>query len=77
MTELRAYRRQLELTQEGLADLLGVPLNSLRMWDSGLRPTPGQVLHRARSAAVEALLDRELLTLPTLAVEQKVLIGDN
>ena len=72
MTELRAYRRQLELTQEGLADLLRVSLNSLRMWDSGLRPTPGQVLHRARSAAAEALLDRELLTLPKRAVELKV-----
>jgi DNA-binding transcriptional regulator YiaG len=47
--------------------MLGVPVNSLRMWDSGLRPTPNRILERARSAAVHAARYHEPLTLPALA----------
>jgi hypothetical protein len=42
------------------------------MWDSGLRPTPGHIVERARAAVSDALRDRELLTLPELASELRV-----
>lgn len=67
MTELRSYRRQIGLSQAQLADLLGVPLNSLRMWDSGIRPTPVEALEQALRAAVKASHDQEPLNLPELA----------
>jgi DNA-binding transcriptional regulator YiaG len=67
VTELREYRPQLELTHVELAVLLEVPLNSLRMWDSGLRPTPAAILECARCSAAEAVREREPVTLPQLA----------
>ena len=51
----------------GARDILSVPLNSLRMWDSGLRPTPGDILEQARIAAAEAIRDQQPLNLPDLA----------
>lgn len=42
------------------------------MWDSGLRPTPTDVLDKARVAAAEVVRDREHLTLPVLAVQLNV-----
>jgi DNA-binding transcriptional regulator YiaG len=72
VTELRACRRQLGLSQAGLADLVGVPLNSLRMWDCGTRPTPGDVLERAKVAAAEAVRDQQIKNLPELARELQV-----
>jgi hypothetical protein len=47
VTELRACRRQLAQSQAEFARTLGVALNSLRMWDSGVRPTPPALLERA------------------------------
>jgi transcriptional regulator with XRE-family HTH domain len=67
VTGLRECRQQLDLTQAEMAARLGVALNSLRMWDSGLRPTPDAVLERPKFAAAEAMRDREPLTLPHLA----------
>jgi DNA-binding transcriptional regulator YiaG len=72
VTELRVCRRQLGLSQGELAALLKIPRNSLRMWDSGLRPTPGAVLDKARVAAAEAVRDHQPLTLPVLAAELNV-----
>lgn len=66
VTELRSCRRQLGLSQADLARML-VPANSLRMWDSGLRPTPERILEHARAAAAAAVRDHEPLTLPELA----------
>ena len=40
MNELRELRRDADLSQRKLAELLSVPVNTLRMWDSGLRPVP-------------------------------------
>jgi DNA-binding transcriptional regulator YiaG len=65
-------RHQLGLSQGELADLLSVPRNSLRMWDSGLRPTPGAVLDNARVAAAEAVRDQQPLSLPVLATRLNV-----
>lgn len=72
MTELRLCRRQLGLSQGELAVVLSVPRNSLRMWDSGLRPTPSTVLDKARVAAAEAARDRQPLKLPALAMQLHV-----
>jgi DNA-binding transcriptional regulator YiaG len=40
VTALRELRRTAELSQQQFASLIDVPLNTFRMWDSGLRPTP-------------------------------------
>ena len=40
MTALRDLRRAADLSQQEFAALIDVPLNTFRMWDSGLRPTP-------------------------------------
>jgi DNA-binding transcriptional regulator YiaG len=52
--------------------MLGVPLNSLRMWDSGVRPTPGTILERVQVTVAEAIRDRRPLSLPVLATELNV-----
>jgi DNA-binding transcriptional regulator YiaG len=65
-------RRQLGLSQAELAAVLSVPRNSLRMWDSGLRPTPSTVLDQARAAAAEAVRDQQPLLLPALAAQLHV-----
>lgn len=51
MGELRELRRTLGLLQREFANLLHVPVNTLRMWDSGVRPVPPQILHRAKEVA--------------------------
>jgi DNA-binding transcriptional regulator YiaG len=53
MGGLRALRRTEGLLQREFADLLQVPINTLRLWDSGIRPVPPRVLHRARAAVAE------------------------
>jgi transcriptional regulator with XRE-family HTH domain len=45
---LRQLRRDAHLSQQECADLLAVPLNTLRMWDRGLRAIPCGVLERAK-----------------------------
>ena len=60
------------MSQAELAEMLGVALNSLRMWDSGLRPTPSGVLVRAQDIAAGAVRDQELLNLPGLAAALNV-----
>jgi len=62
---LRAVRTELHLSQAEFAARLNVSVNSLRVWDSGRRPPPAEVLGRA-----EALLqdpDERLLPLRLLA----------
>lgn len=67
VTGLRSCRQQLGVSQADFARVLGVPVNSLRMWDSGLRPTPARILEQAQSAAEAAVRDHQPLTLPDLA----------
>jgi len=53
-----------------LAALIDVPVNTLRMWDSGLRPVPRYLLGCAKVAATEhATKNAELLSLDQLARE--------
>ena len=40
VTALRQLRRDAALSQRELANLLEVPVNTIRMWDSGLRIEP-------------------------------------
>jgi DNA-binding transcriptional regulator YiaG len=69
MGELRELRRTVGLLQRELADLLCVPVNTLRMWDSGVRPVPPQVLHRAKEIVANRVSEAELLPLDRLAHE--------
>jgi DNA-binding transcriptional regulator YiaG len=52
---IRELRRHASLSQRALAELLEVPVNTLRMWDSGLRPAPGHMLLRIRTAIARRL----------------------
>ena len=68
MTALRELRRAADLSQQELAALLGVPVNTFRMWDSGLRPVPVDVLPRAKRAVSEHARNSEPLSLDQLAM---------
>ncbi len=67
--ELRELRRSAGLGQREFADLLAVPLETLRTWDSGRRSVPGPVLHRARAAVALHQRQNQLLSLAQLATE--------
>lgn len=69
MTALRELRRAADLSQQEFAALIGVPLNTFRMWDSGLRPVPQHVLLRSRVAATAHMRNAERLSLDNLARE--------
>jgi DNA-binding transcriptional regulator YiaG len=69
MTELRRIRQEAGFSQAHAATLLAVPLNTFRMWDSGLRPTPPPHLEGARTLLAERAYGSELLGLQTLARE--------
>ena len=66
---LRSLRRDGHLTQQELAELLAVPVNTLRMWDSGLRHPPTHIVARAREALAAQARRRDLLPLAALARE--------
>jgi len=66
---LRQLRRDAHLSQQECADLLAVPLNTFRMWDSGLRPTPYGVLERVDVAVRQRTRDSEPCSLDHLARE--------
>src|SRR6476661_2865319 len=72
MTELRELRCAADLSQQDFAALLGVPLNTFRMWDSGLRPPPVNMLERAKASATQHAKDVELVSLDQLARELHV-----
>ena len=38
--EIKAYRRELQLTQEGFAAVYGVPRRTLQDWEHGAEPPP-------------------------------------
>jgi DNA-binding transcriptional regulator YiaG len=66
---LRELRRDASLSQRALADLLDVPVNTLRMWDSGLRPVPAHMLLRVRRAIAWHAERTELMPMAQLAQE--------
>lgn len=72
MNALRHLRRDADLSQRDLAGLLDVPLNTFRMWDSGLRPVPARMRLRARAAVEHHAQQTELLPLAELAKEFRV-----
>jgi DNA-binding transcriptional regulator YiaG len=69
LTPLRELRRTADLSQQEFAALIDVPLNTFRMWDSGLRPIPIAVMHRAAEAVEEHARRQQLLSLDQLAKE--------
>ena len=69
MTALRELRRAADLSQQEFAALIEVPLNTFRMWDSGLRLIPPHVLRRAQTAATAHIRNAEQLSLDHLARE--------
>jgi DNA-binding transcriptional regulator YiaG len=66
---LRDLRRDALLSQEEFAEILGVPLNTFRMWDSGIRAIPCGLIKRASAALTKHVRDTELLPLDQLAHE--------
>ena len=72
MNALRHWRRDADLSQQDFAELLDVPLNTFRMWDSGLRPVPTRILQQAQAAVERHARRTELLPLGALAKEFRV-----
>ncbi len=66
---LRDLRRTAGLSQRDFAELVGTPLNTFRMWDSGLRSIPSPSLRRAKEALTHHAHQNELLPLDQLAAE--------
>src|SRR5262249_42470292 len=69
VNELRELRRDAHVTQQELADLLTVPVNTFRMWDSNLRRPPAHVVVHARDVLAARAQRRQLLPLAVLAKE--------
>ena len=69
MNALRQLRNDAHLSQRDLAGLLDMPLNTFRMWDSGLQPVPFGILYRAKASLVKHARDTELVSLDQLARE--------
>jgi DNA-binding transcriptional regulator YiaG len=69
VNELRALRRDAHVTQQELADVLKIPVNTFRMWDSDLRRPPAHLVAQARDALVTRARRRQLLSLADLAKE--------
>lgn len=42
--QLKAIRRRRRLSQQGLADLLGVSRNTVTRWEMGLHPIPTPIV---------------------------------
>jgi hypothetical protein len=69
VTPLRELRRAADLSQQECAALDDVPLNTFRIWDSGLRRVPPHMLQRAKAAVVVHARNAELVSLDQLARE--------
>jgi len=66
---LRQRRRNANVSQQQCAELRGVPVNTFRMWDSGLRPIPCGLIERVTVSLTEHVRDTEPLSLDQLASE--------
>ena len=69
VNELRELRRDAHVTQQELADLLKIPVNTFRMWDSGLRRPSAHIVTQAQEALATRARRRQLLPLADLARE--------
>ena len=65
----RRWDRKTHDRDRQLADLLDIPVNTFRMWDSGLRQSPAHLVTRARKALAAHARRCELLPLAELARE--------
>lgn len=65
-------RRPADLSQQEFAALMHVPVNTFRMWDSGLRPTPPDAVQRARLAVTKHAPNTQFVSLDQLACELRV-----
>jgi transcriptional regulator with XRE-family HTH domain len=74
VNELRELRRDVDLSQRDLAKLLDVPVNTVRMWDSGLRRPPARLVARACEPLKRGAKRHELLPLDLLAKQLGVYI---
>ncbi len=73
MTEppaLRVLRTRLGLSQRELAERLKESVDSIRVWDSGRRPAPSDVLNRANALLTDG--NEQLLSLSVLAKQFEV-----
>ncbi len=66
MSRIRDFRLSAKLSQAAFAELLCVPAESYRVWDSGRRQPPSAVLAQAQEFA-ETRSDERPLPLPKLA----------
>ena len=66
---LRELRRNANLSQRELARLLDVPTNTFRMWDSGMRAMPLNLLERAKRVVARRIRNTELVSFDQLACE--------
>lgn len=69
LSALRDLRHSVGLKQQEFAALLGVPVETLRTWDSGRRPLPPHILHHAKNVVTEQPRNTELVSLDQLAHE--------
>jgi DNA-binding transcriptional regulator YiaG len=69
MGNVRELRQRSGLSQQNFAQLLSVPVETVRAWDSGRRAVPMAMLLRANAAVTEHLHRTELLSLDRLASE--------
>ena len=69
MGEIRELRRSVRLSQQDCAELLNVPVETFRTWDSGRRPIPVAEIQRARKTLPDHARQTELLPLRQLAAE--------
>jgi DNA-binding transcriptional regulator YiaG len=69
---LRELRSDARLSQRAFAELLAVPVNTFRMWDSALRPIPIGIMERAKASVRKHATDTEPLPLDQLASELDV-----
>jgi DNA-binding transcriptional regulator YiaG len=69
VTEIRVLRYELALSQQQFAAMLGVSVNTLRMWDSGVRPAPLKCVAQVKRVVAEHRHQHELISLDVLATE--------
>jgi DNA-binding transcriptional regulator YiaG len=67
MADFREWRQRSGLSQRHFAQLLSVPAETVRAWDSGRRAVPIAMLQRAQAAVTHHLHRTELLSLDRLA----------
>jgi hypothetical protein len=67
MSELGELLRVSGLTQQALAALMEIPLETLRTWDSGRRPVPTHLMHCA-IAVMDDYKRHQWLRLPECAI---------